>query len=103
MVTRRVKNAERKVPMADRDFIAQLRGYCLTTAEILYHLPDHPALLQSYIWQDYDLAPRFPKLLNFVEFWNGNLDGKVARVRVCSKKLIDPAEFRYLDGRFVLH
>lgn len=103
MVTRRVKNLERKVSMAGRDFIAQLRGYCLTTAEILYHLPDHPALLQSYIWQDYDLAPRFPKLLTFVEFWNSNLDGKVARVRVCSKKLIDPAEFRYLDGRFVLH
>jgi uncharacterized protein Usg len=89
--------------MADKDFIAQLRGYSLTTAEILYHLPDYPALLQAYIWQDYDLAPRFPKLLHFVQFWNGNLDGKVARVRVSSKKLIDPAEFRYVDGQFVLH
>ena len=66
--------------MADKHFIAQLKGYCLTTAEILYHMPDHPALLQSFIWQDYDLAPRFPKLLGFLEFWNGNLDGKVNRV-----------------------
>ncbi len=89
--------------MADRDFIAQLRGYGLTTAEILYHLPDHPALLQSYVWQDYDLAPRFPKLLVFLEFWNGNLDGKVHRVRVTNKRLIDPAEFRFLGGRFVLN
>lgn len=89
--------------MADKDFIAQLKGYSLTTAEILYHLPDHPTLLQSFVWQDYDLAPCFPKLLSFIKFWNGNLDGKVNRVRVCSKKLIDPAEFRYLDGRLVLH
>jgi uncharacterized protein Usg len=89
--------------MADKDFIAQLKGYSLTTAEILYCLPDHPALLQSYIWQDYDLAPRFPRLLGFVEFWNGNLDGKVSRVRVSSRRLIDPAEFRVVDGRFVLH
>jgi uncharacterized protein Usg len=89
--------------MADKHFVAQLQGYSLTTAEILYHLPDHPALLQSYIWQDYDLAPRFPKLLTFVEFWNGNLDGKVNRVRICSKRLNDPAEFRYVDGQFVLH
>jgi uncharacterized protein Usg len=89
--------------MVDRAFIAQLKGYSLTTAEILYRLPDHPALLQAYIWQDYDLAPRFPRLLNFVEFWNGNLDGKVARVRVSSKRLIDPAEFRYVDGQFVMH
>ncbi len=88
--------------MACKDFIAQLKGYSLTTAEILYHMPVHPRLLQSFVWQDYDLAPSFPKLVRFVEFWNGNLDGKVNRVRVCSKRLIDPAEFRYLDGRFVL-
>ena len=88
--------------MADKHFIAQLKGYRLTTAEILYHMPDHPALLQSFIWQDYDMAPRYPKLLNFLEFWNGNLDGKVNRVRVCNKRLIDPAEFRFLDGRLLL-
>ena len=27
----------------------QLNDYRLTTAEILYHMPDHPALLQSFI------------------------------------------------------
>ncbi len=88
--------------MADRHFVALLSGYSLTTAEILYHMPDHPSLLQSYLWQEYDQAPRFPRLLKFLDFWNGNLDGKVSRVRVCSKRLIDPAEFRYLDGRFIL-
>ena len=35
----------------------QLKQYRLTTAEILYHMPDHPSLLQSYLWQEYDLAP----------------------------------------------
>ncbi len=88
--------------MADMHFIEQLKGYSLTTAEILYHMPDHPGLLQSFIWQDYDIAPRFPKLLGFLQFWNGNLEGKVSRVRVSHKKLIDPAEFRFLDGRFIL-
>ncbi len=88
--------------MADRHFIAQLKGYCLTTAEILYHMPDHPALLQSFIWQEYDMAPRFPNLRRFIEFWNVNLDGKVNRVRVSSKRLIDPAEFQFRDGQLVL-
>ncbi len=40
----------------------QLKDYRLTTAEILYRLPDHPALLQTYIWQELDLAPRYPCL-----------------------------------------
>ena len=33
----------------------QLQGYRLTTAEILYHLPDHPRVLQSFIWQELDM------------------------------------------------
>ena len=41
-----------------------LKGYGLTTAKILYHFPDHPHLLQSFIWQDYDLAPKFPVLIS---------------------------------------
>jgi hypothetical protein len=47
--------------MANSDFAAQLQGYSLTTAEILYRMPDHPTLIQSFVWQDYDLHPRFPK------------------------------------------
>ena len=31
------------------DLSLQLNGYRLTTAEILYYMPDHPALLQSFV------------------------------------------------------
>ncbi len=57
-------------------------GYGLTTAEILYRLPDHPVFLQSYIWQDYDVAPRFPVLRGFLVFWAAKLDGHLHSVRV---------------------
>ena len=60
--------------MGDRDFEGQLRGLRLTTAEIMYHLPDFRDILQTYIWQDYDLAPRFPKLVKFLDFWSHNLE-----------------------------
>ncbi len=69
----------------------QLDGYRLTTAEILYHLPDHPNLLQSFVWQDLDIAPQFPVLHKFLAFWQGSLDS----VRVASAKLISPAEIRH--------
>ena len=51
----------------------QMRGYRLTTAEIIYHLPDHPTLLQSFIWQKFDLAPDYPELQRFLEFWSTSL------------------------------
>jgi len=89
--------------MADRGFIAQLQGHSLTTAEILYRLPDHPALIQSYLWQDYDLAPAFPKLHEFLEFWSQSLDGPLYRIRVMHKQLLSPREIRFLDGEFRLN
>jgi uncharacterized protein Usg len=76
------------------ELAAQLRDYRLTTAEILYHLPDHPSLLQSYIWQELDLAPQFPVLRKFLAFWSHNLEGKLHSVRVGSASLITPAEWR---------
>jgi len=72
----------------------QLEGYRLTTAEILYHMPDHPGLLQTYVWQELDMAPRFPTLRRFLAFWQRELDGKLHSVRVASVSLIRPAAFR---------
>ncbi len=82
---------------------AQLVGFSLTTAEILYRLPDHPSLLQSYIWQEYDLAPRFPKLKSFLDFWTATLDGKLFRVTVAHSELIRPAELRLVEAEFKVH
>ena len=89
--------------MPDRDFRAQLAGFSLTTAEILYRLPDYPLLLQSFVWQEYDVHPRFPRLKLFLEFWARNLDGKLHSVKVAHKRLITPAEMRLVDGEFRLH
>ncbi|OGG60670.1 hypothetical protein A2765_03450 [Candidatus Kaiserbacteria bacterium RIFCSPHIGHO2_01_FULL_56_24] len=58
-----------------------IRPWALTTAEILYHLPDHPLILQGYIWQELDLPPDLPKLHEFLSFWQSKLDGKLHCVR----------------------
>ena len=86
-----------------RDFAAMFEGYSLTTAEILYHLPDHPSLLQSYLWQEYDLSPRFPKLKAFLDFWTARLDGKLHKVIVAHRTLIAPAELRHVGAEFRWH
>ena len=78
-------------------------GYGLTTAEILYRLPDHPAILQSYVWQDYDETPTFPALNKFLAFWHDKLDGALHSVRVGHAKLIRPVELRAVGAEFRLH
>jgi uncharacterized protein Usg len=81
----------------------QLKDYRLTTAEILYHLPDHPGILQTYIWQELDIAPRYPALRKFLDFWHRELDGALHSVRVGSAALIKPATCRMPGAYLQLH
>jgi uncharacterized protein Usg len=81
----------------------RLLPYSLTTAEITYHLPDYPNLLQHFIWQDLDVLPHFPVLRRLLAFWNRNLDGRLHSVKIVAASLVKPAEFRFAGGEFVLH
>ena len=89
--------------MASRDFELQLKGFGLTTAEIRYRMPDHPVLLQTYLWQEYDLAPDFPTLSGFLDYWRRELEGALHSVRVAHQRLIKPSEFRAVNGIIQIH
>jgi len=93
----------KEASLVSKEFIRQLEGYGLTTATILYRMPDHPHLLQSYIWQEYDLAPKFPVLVEFLDFWKREIEGPLHSVTVAHARLIKPAEFQTVDGILTLH
>ena len=92
-----------RVGVVSEDFRKQVLGYGLTTAQILYRMPDHPSLLQTYVWQNYDLFPKFPALTDFLQFWQEKLDGPLYSVTVAHCKLIKPTEVRHVGGVFRLH
>ncbi len=77
------------------DLQKQLADYRLITANIVYHMPDHANLLQEFIWQDYDIAPRFPMLKKFLNFWTREIDGKLHSVYVAKKEIITPGDYRF--------
>lgn len=86
-----------------RDLALQLEGYRLTTAEILYHLPDHPALLQTFVWQALDMAPRFPVLHKFLSYWETNIEGRLHSVRVAHIGVVSPGELRHAEAVLRIH
>lgn len=80
-----------------------LRGYGLTTAELYYRMPDYRRVLNSFIWQEYDLAPDYPRLFGFIEFWQAQIEGPLHSVRFTHRKLIAPGSWRNVVGEFTLH
>ena len=89
--------------MTTQDFQKQVEGYGLTTANILYRRSDHPWLLQSYVWQNYDLYPDFLQLQGFLEFWQKSLEGVMHSVTVAHSPLVKPVETQSSGGIFRLH
>lgn len=85
------------------DFEKQLHDFRLTTAEILYHMPDHPKILQSFIWQELDLAPKFPILKRFLDFWTREIEGKLHSVKLCSNEIIMPSKWQPIEHEFTVH
>lgn len=83
--------------MIDRGLIAQLEGYGLTLAEIHYYRPDAPSILQLFLWQEYDLAPDFPVLFDFLDHWRLEIEASLHSVRIAHGQLIGPTEWRAVD------
>jgi uncharacterized protein Usg len=81
----------------------QLQGYRLTTAEILYRLPDHPHLLQTFVWQELDLLPDLPVLTRFLKFWERTIEGRLHSVRVSTLPIISPGETRFITALAHIH
>jgi uncharacterized protein Usg len=94
---------ERGLDMQANETERMLRGYGLTTAELYYRMPDYRNVLNSFIWQEYDLAPDYPELFRFIEFWQGNIEGPLHSVRFTHRKLIAPGEWRNVVGEFRVH
>ena len=80
--------------MSSPDFARQMRGERLTTAEVIYYLPDHPALLQRFLWQTLDLPPDFPRICRFLDFWRREIDAVIHSVTIGGVEFIRPAEVR---------
>ena len=59
------------------EFERRLQGATLLTAEVLYYMPDHPRLLQTFMWQLLDEAPRYPRLAAFLDHWRREIEAVI--------------------------
>jgi len=79
-----------------------LKGYGLTTAQVLYRMPDYQSVLNVFVWQEYDLAPDYPRLFSFIEFWRDTIEGPLHSVQFAHRKLVAPGEWRNVSGQYTI-
>ena len=72
----------------------RLQGWRLATAEVLYYLPDHPSVLQSFLWQTLDLAPKYPRIHRFLDYWRTEIDAVIHSVNLATGETLAPARIK---------
>ncbi len=77
----------------------QLKGYGLTTAQILYRMPEPPLPAAILCLAALRHRADFPEMKNFLKFWQEKLDGPLHSVRYTHRKLISATEWRGAEGR----
>lgn len=93
-----------KKPFAHELNKVLLEGYGLTTAQILYWLPDNPKIIApAFVWQFHDIAPKFPELKKFLDFWRSEIDGKLHSVTISHSPLIRAREFVYVNSVYEIN
>jgi len=75
--------------------------YGLTTAQIVYRMPDHLDRFQDFLWQQYDIFPQFPSLRRFLAFWQAEIEGPLHSITVAHARLIHPVELQALANRLL--
>ncbi len=76
-------------------------GFGLTTAEITYRLPDYLHVVQTFVWQEYDVWPLLPALRRFLCFWRDEIDGPLVAVRVAHCDLVGHRGLSRADAEFL--
>jgi uncharacterized protein Usg len=99
-----------------------LKGFGQTTAEVTYKRPlqseqkevattlfgmkpkEGIITLQTFSWQFEDLAPKFPRLITFLEYWDKHCAiAPIEKVRFAHVKLISERELRFIDSKWYIN
>ncbi len=80
-----------------------LEGYGLTTAEFYYRMPDYRNVINVFIWQDYDLAPDYPRIFDFIDFWKREIEAPLHSVRFAHRRLISGGSWRNVVEEISYH
>jgi uncharacterized protein Usg len=50
------------------------------TVEVIYYIPDYSRIVNVFLWQTFDLRPKYPRIHTFLDFWRREIDAVIKEV-----------------------
>ena len=74
-----------------------IRKWTLATVQVIYHIPDHIHILNEFSWQTKDRLPEYPRIHEFLDYWDKNIDGPIKEAYIYDH---EESKVRHVDRRF---
>ena len=60
-------------------------------------MPDYHSILQEFIWQTMDIAPKYPRMMKFLEYWDLHIEASIHKVTIYSADNIKATDIKTID------
>ena len=69
----------------------------VTTIHVYYWIPDYQHILNLFSFQDDDIPPEYPRMQQFVKYWEENIEAKIKEIQIGS---VNQPNIRRVDKYF---
>ena len=80
--------------------VVYIRKWTLATVQVIYHIPDHIHILNEFSWQTKDRLPEYPRIHEFLDYWDKNIDGPIKEAYIYDH---EESKIRHVDRRFIFN
>ena len=77
-----------------------IRKWTVATGQVVYYIPDYLNIVQEFVWQTEDRLPEYPRITQFLDYWDKNIDGPIKEVYIYDQ---GQSNIRKVDRRFKLN
>ena len=54
-----------------------IKKWTNASVQVVYYIPDYLNIVNEFIWQTKDQKPDYPRIEQFLDYWDKNIDGPI--------------------------
>ena len=80
-----IREAEQELEESKMAYI--IKKWTTASVQVVYYIPDYLNLINEFIWQTRDQQPDYPRINQFLDYWDKNIDGPVKEAFIYDMKM----------------
>ena len=77
-----------------------LEKWTVASVQVVYYIPDYLSIVNEFVWQTEDQRPKYPRITEFLDYWDKNIDGPIKEVFIYDH---NEHNIRKVDIRFKMN